>query len=143
MSVDNKIQPKNFKILIVDDFEMGRQILKSALFDLGYTNVSEAEDGLLAVESLKEAKESGPFSVIFCDWNMPNMNGLQVLQTVRKDDVYAKLPFVMVTAEADQENIVTALSAGASDYVVKPITPEILKVKLERIVGKLQARAAA
>ena len=142
MSFDGKINPKNFRILIVDDFEMGRQILKSALIDLGYTNVAEAEDGKLAVECLNEAKATNPFSMIFCDWNMPEMNGLQVLQIVRKDEVYAKHPFVMVTAEADQENIVTALSAGASDYVVKPITPEILKVKLERIVGKLQARAA-
>lgn len=134
---------KNFRILVVDDFEMGRQIMKSALHDLGFSNIEEAEDGKQAVDVLNDAAaKNNPFAMVFCDWNMPELNGLQVLQIVRKDAVYSKIPFVMVTAESDQESIVMALSSGATDYIVKPITHEVLKIKIERMVGKMQAAPA-
>lgn len=135
---------KNFRILVVDDFEMGRQIMKSALIDLGFTNIEEAEDGKQAVAALNAAAEQkNPYSMVFCDWNMPELNGLQVLQIVRKDPVYSKIPFVMVTAESDQESIVMALSSGATDYIVKPITHDVLKIKVERMAAKVPAARSA
>lgn len=134
---------KNPRILLVDDFEIVRMMLKSALSDLGYSNVEEAEDGKIALRMLKEAHASGrPFNLVFCDWNMPEVSGIEVLETCRMTPEFVSLPIIMVTAEADQENVVRAVRAGATDYVVKPIAPDVLERKVNKIIAKIAGRAA-
>lgn len=126
------------KILIVDDFEMVRTMLRNGLKDLGYTNYSESENGKDAWHKLEEAHHSNqPFQMIFCDWNMPEMSGLELLEKCRADEKYKNVPFIMVTAEAEQDYIVSALRSGATDYVIKPFSPEMLEKKLNRALTKL------
>ena len=127
---------QNLNILVVDDFSTMRRIIKNLLHDLGYASVAEADDGNTALPLLK----SGNFDFLITDWNMPGMGGLELLKLVRADSRLAKLPVLLLTAEAKREQIVEAVQAGVSGYVVKPFTAEILKQKLEKI---LQTRAAA
>lgn len=132
------------KILIVDDFEMFRNLLKNALTDMGYTNIVEAENGFDALSKIAEAKiKRDPFAIVFCDWNMPEVSGLQVLESCRKQGEAIDLPFVMVTAESDQTQVVRAIKAGATDYIVKPISEANLKLKIERIFKSQKLKAAA
>jgi two-component system, chemotaxis family, chemotaxis protein CheY len=132
------------RILIVDDFEIVRIMLRNALANLGHTVVDEAEDGKIALQKIQAAEfEGNPYTMVFCDWNMPNMTGIEVLETVRKNPVYAKLPIIMVTAEAEQKQVVQALRSGATDYIVKPIAPEILEKKVTKILSKLASGNAA
>lgn len=134
---------KNPKILLVDDFEIVRLMLKNALGDLGFTDIEEAEDGRVAMTKLVEAHMAGkPFALVFCDWNMPEMTGIEVLEACRTTPEFAALPIVMVTAEAEQESVVRAIRAGATDYVVKPIAPDVLERKVNKILSKLAGRAA-
>src|SRR3546814_14350114 len=100
-------------MLVVDDFPAMRRIIKNLLKDLGYENVDEAEDGAIALEKLR----NGNFEFVVSDWNMPNVDGLAMLQQIRADAQLAKLPVLMVTAEAKKENIIAAAQAGASGYV--------------------------
>ena len=138
------VNHKNLKILLVDDFEMVRLMLRNALGDLGYTNVEEAEDGKQAMVKLVEANSAGePYAFMFCDWNMPEMSGIDVIQACRKTREFANLPIVMVTAEAEQASVVQALKAGATDYVVKPIAPDVLERKVNKILNKLAFKASA
>lgn len=131
------------KILVVDDFEMVRIMLKNALNDLGFHRIDEAEHGKIAMEMLTEAHAVGhPYSIIFCDWTMPEMTGIEVLETCRKSEKFNLLPFVMVTAESEQESVVRAIKAGATDYLVKPISPELLEKKVHKILSKLSSIAA-
>ena len=123
---------KNMKILIVDDFATMRKVIRNILKQLGYENIVEAEDGVLALRALKSQK----IDFIICDWNMPNMTGLELLKAVRADDDLASSPFLMVTAEALQENVVAAVKAGVSNYIVKPFTAEILNEKIGKILEK-------
>ena len=124
------------KYLVVDDFSTMRRIVKNLLQELGYQNVQEADDGKTAWPML----QSGGFDFVITDWNMPLMPGLDLLKAIRADEKLKGLPVLMVTAEAKREQIVEAVQAGVSGYVVKPFTAEILKQKLDKI---LQARAAA
>ncbi|WP_323017873.1 chemotaxis response regulator CheY [Castellaniella sp.] len=124
---------KTLKILVVDDFPTMRRIIKNLLKDLGYENVDEAEDGAQGLEKLR----NGGFEFVVSDWNMPNMDGLTMLQNVRADPNLANLPVLMVTAEAKKENIIAAAQAGASGYVVKPFTAATLEEKLNKIFEKL------
>lgn len=124
---------KTIKILVVDDFPTMRRIIRNLLKDLGFENVDEAEDGVMALEKLR----NGNFNLVVSDWNMPNMDGLTMLQTIRKDDELAKLPVLMVTAEAKKENIIAAAQAGANGYVVKPFTAATLEEKLNKIFEQL------
>ncbi|WP_353151997.1 chemotaxis response regulator CheY [Pollutimonas bauzanensis] len=124
---------KTMKILVVDDFPTMRRIIKNLLKDLGFENVDEAEDGAMGLEKLR----NGNFELVVSDWNMPNMDGLVMLQHIRADPVLAKLPVLMVTAEAKKENIIAAAQAGASGYVVKPFTAATLEEKLNKIFEKL------
>lgn len=124
---------KSIKILIVDDFPTMRRIIKNLLKDLGYENVDEAEDGAIALEKLR----NGNFEFVVSDWNMPNMDGLDMLKAIRADASMARLPVLMVTAEAKKENIIAAAQAGASGYVVKPFTAATLEEKLNKIFEKL------
>ena len=130
MSVD-----KNLKILIVDDFATMRKVIRNLLKQGGFENIVEAEDGAAALKVLK----SQPVDFIISDWNMPNMSGLELLKAVRADDELKALPFLMVTAEALKDNVVAAVKAGVSNYIVKPFTAEVLNEKIEKIVKSLAA----
>ncbi|MFO8044624.1 MAG: chemotaxis response regulator CheY [Halomonas sp.] len=124
---------KNMNILVVDDFPTMRRIVRSLLKELGFTNVEEAEDGQDALSKLR----AGGFQFVVSDWNMPNMDGLEMLKKIRDDDALKHLPVLMVTAEAKKENIIAAAQAGASGYVVKPFTAATLEEKLNKIFEKL------
>jgi two-component system chemotaxis response regulator CheY len=128
---------KSIKILVVDDFPTMRRIVRNLLKELEFLNVDEAEDGVAGLEKLK----GGGFGFVVSDWNMPNMDGLTMLQTIRADPALCKLPVLMVTAEAKKENIVAAAQAGANGYVVKPFTAATLEDKLTKIFEKLAKEA--
>lgn len=128
----------DMKILVVDDFSTMRRIVKNLLHDLGYPNVSEADDGNTALPLLK----SGKFDFLITDWNMPGMPGLDLLKAVRADAGLAKLPVLMVTAEARKEQIVEAAQAGVNGYIVKPFTAVTLKEKIDKILASRAAAAA-
>ncbi len=128
----------NTKFLVVDDFSTMRRIVRNLLKELGYNNVDEAEDGVVALSKLK----GGDFDFVVSDWNMPNMDGLTMLQKLRADPELKHLPVLMVTAEAKKENIIAAAQAGASGYVVKPFTAATLDEKLAKIFEKLEKAAA-
>ena len=125
---------KQMKILIVDDFSTMRRIIKKLLQDLGFHNTSEADDGQTALPMLK----SGAFDFLVTDWNMPGMDGLTLLKTVRSDAELRDLPVLMISAEAKREQIVVAAEAGVSGYVVKPCTSLTLKHKIESIFCGLE-----
>ncbi len=119
----------NMKILVVDDFPTMRRIMRNLLKELGCSNVDEAEDGSMALEKLKGDK----FDFVITDWNMPKMTGIELLKAIRADDSLKGLPVLMVTAEALQDNVVEAVQAGVSNYIVKPFTAAALKEKLDLI----------
>jgi two-component system, chemotaxis family, chemotaxis protein CheY len=119
------------KFLVVDDFSTMRRIVKNLLHDLGYPNVTEADDGKTALPML----QAGGFDVLISDWNMPGMSGLDLIKAVRADAKLAKLPVLMLTAEAKREQIIEAAQAGVNGYVIKPFTAETLKEKLDKILG--------
>lgn len=122
------------KFLVVDDFSTMRRIVRNLLKELGYTNVDEAEDGAMALSKLK----SEQFDFVISDWNMPVMDGLDMLKNIRADSALSKVPVLMVTAEAKKENIIAAAQAGANGYVVKPFTAATLDEKLSKIFEKLE-----
>ncbi|MCQ9615974.1 chemotaxis response regulator CheY [Paenalcaligenes niemegkensis] len=124
---------KNIKILVVDDFPTMRRIIRNLLKDLGYENVDEAEDGAMGLEKLR----NGSFDFVVSDWNMPNLDGLEMLKQIRADATLSTMPVLMVTAEAKKENIIAAAQAGASGYVVKPFTAATLEEKLNKIFDKM------
>ncbi len=124
---------KGMSILVVDDFPTMRRIVRSLLKELGFTNVEEAEDGQEALGKLK----GGDFEFVVSDWNMPNLDGLEMLKQIRADEAMKALPGLMVTAEAKKENIVAAAQAGANGYIVKPFTAATLEEKLNKIFEKL------
>ncbi len=123
---------KNIKFLVVDDFSTMRRIIRNLLKELEFTNVDEAEDGVVALNKLR----SGHFDFVVSDWNMPNMTGIELLRTIRADANLKHLPVLMVTAEAKKENIIEAAQAGASGYVVKPFTAATLEEKLNKVFEK-------
>lgn len=125
---------KDTKFLLVDDFSTMRRIVRNLLKELGYNNIDEAEDGVVALNKLK----SGNFEFVISDWNMPNMDGLELLQQIRANDDLNHLPFLMITAEAKKENIIAAANAGANGYIVKPFTSVTLDEKLTRIFQKYE-----
>ena len=128
-----------YRFLVVDDFPTMRRIVRNLLKELGFANVDEAEDGAAGLAKVKE----GRFDFVISDWNMPNMDGLQMLQSIRGDanPVISKMPVLMVTAEAKKENIIAAAQAGANGYVVKPFTAATLDEKLGKIFEKLEKGA--
>lgn len=123
---------KDLTVLIVDDFLTMRRIVRKILRDLDFQNIIEAEDGSAALEVLKTNK----VDLIVSDWNMPKMTGLELLKAVRGDDKTKHLPFLMVTAEAQKENIFEAVQAKVSNYIVKPFTAATLEEKLGKIIPK-------
>jgi len=124
---------KNIKILVVDDFATMRKVVRNLLKQAGYENIVEAEDGVAALRILKSQK----VDFVISDWNMPNMTGIELLKTVRADEEIGKIPFLMVTAEALQDNVITAVKAGVSNYIVKPFTAEVLNEKITKILEKM------
>ncbi len=118
------------KVLVVDDFPTMRRIVKTLLKQNGFTNFVEAEDGEDAYETLKKNPD---IEFIVSDWNMPKMTGIEFLKTVRADPKFKHLPFLMVTAEAEKDNIIEAVKSGVSNYVVKPFTGATLAEKLSKI----------
>jgi two-component system chemotaxis response regulator CheY len=126
------------RFLVVDDFSTMRRIIKNFLNDLGYANVQEADDGNTALPILK----AGNIDFLITDWNMPGMPGLDLLKAVRADPKLAKLPVLLLTAEAKREQIVEAAQAGVNGYVIKPFTAQTLKEKLDKILAARTAQAA-
>lgn len=119
------------KILIADDFAEMRMIIRSILKNIGFTNINEADGGKAVLRLLKKQK----YDLILCDWNMPDMPGVEVLRKIRSDDELKDMPFIMITAEAQKENILEALEAGVSSYIVKPFAAETVTKKINEIFG--------
>jgi len=119
----------NMRVLIVDDFSTMRRIIKNILRQLGFSNIVEADDGTAAWEILTKDQ----IDFIISDWNMPQMTGIELLRKVRASEEFGDLPFLMVTAEAQQENIIEAVQAKVSNYIVKPFTAETLGQKINKI----------
>ncbi|MCG9737556.1 chemotaxis response regulator CheY [Shewanella insulae] len=124
---------KNMKILVVDDFSTMRRIIKNLLRDLGFNNTQEADDGSTALPMLQK----GDFDFVVTDWNMPGMQGIDLLKAIRADDNLKHIPVLMVTAEAKREQIIAAAQAGVNGYVIKPFTAATLKEKLDKIFERL------
>jgi two-component system chemotaxis response regulator CheY len=125
---------KNIKILVVDDFSTMRRIIKNLLRDLGFNNTAEADDGTTALPML----QSGNFDLLITDWNMPGMQGIDLLRAVRADPKLSMMPVLMVTAEQKKEQIIEAAKAGVNGYIVKPFTAATLKEKMEKIFERMQ-----
>lgn len=121
------------KVLIVDDFSTMRRIIKNLLRDLGFTNTFEADDGSTALPMLRD----GDFEFVVTDWNMPIMQGIDLLKEIRQDPKLKHLPVLMVTAEAKREQIIEAAQAGVNGYIVKPFTAITLKEKLDKVFERL------
>ncbi|PCI30605.1 MAG: chemotaxis protein CheY [SAR324 cluster bacterium] len=122
---------KDMRILVVDDFSTMRRIVKNILRQLGFNNVAEADDGTTALAKLKTEK----IDFVVTDWNMPKMSGLELLKEIRSDDSMKDIPVLMVTAEALQENIIAAIKAGVSNYIVKPFDAATMSDKIDKIFG--------
>ena len=124
---------KEMKILVVDDFTTMRKVVRNLLKQGGYENIVEAEDGVVALRMIKAQK----IDFIISDWNMPNMTGLELLKAVRADAEVSATPFLMVTAEALQDNVIAAVKAGVNNYIVKRFTAEVLSDKIANIIEKM------
>ncbi len=127
------------KFLVVDDFATMRRIVKSVLNELGYGNVTEADDGSTALPMLRD----GEYEFLITDWNMPGMPGLELLKAVRGNPKLASMPVLMLTAEAKRDQILEAVKAGVNGYVVKPFTPDVLKKRLAKILNEAMNDAVA
>jgi len=123
---------KSMQILIVDDYNTMRRIIRNLLKQLGFDNVDEASDGADAFKKLQEKT----FHLVISDWNMEPMTGLELLKLVRADAKLKNLPFIMVTAESKPENVIAAKQAGVSNYIVKPFNAETLKGKMSSVIGE-------
>ena len=128
------------KILIVDDMLTIRKITKKTLVDMHFKHIQEASTGM---EAWQIISKSPPFDFIICDWNMPKMTGLEVLQKIRSTPELAETPFILLTAESDIAQVKTAIDAGVDDYVLKPFTADTLKARLEAVHQKILSRKAA
>ena len=124
---------KQIKVLVVDDFATMRKVIRNLLKQIGYDNILEAEDGVSALKILK----SQIIDLVISDWNMPNMTGLELLKAVRADESLKSTLFLMVTAEALQDNVIAAVKAGVNNYIVKPFTAEVLNEKIAKILEKI------
>ena len=120
-------------VLVVDDYNTMRRILRNLLSQIGFSNVEEAEDGGSGLRTLRERS----FGLVISDWNMAPMSGLEFLKEVRSDGQLKETPFIMITAESKTENVVAAKAAGVSNYIVKPFNADTLKKKIEAVLGDL------
>lgn len=126
-------QHRELRVLIVDDFAPMRELVGRSLASLGISSISMAAGGVDAVQQIKDGEQ---FDLIIADWNMPNMTGLELLQYVRSEQELKDTPFLMITAEATKQNLIDAVKAGVSQYIVKPFTPAALEEKIEAIIPK-------
>jgi two-component system chemotaxis response regulator CheY len=122
---------KGMPILIIDDYKTMLKIVRGLLNQLGFTNIDEATDGSMAWNMMQEKD----YKLLLCDWNMEPMNGLDLLKKIRADAKFAKMPFIMVTAETKAENILIAKQAGVNNYIVKPFNLATLKTKMQAVIG--------
>ena len=120
------------KILVVDDFRMMRTAIKNILKELHYSNIDEAEDGHIALRMLQKTQ----YDLVLTDWNMPVMNGLELVMAIKKDDNLSHIPVVMVSAEMKKERVIDAVKAGASGYILKPFNAATLNDNLKRVSAK-------
>jgi two-component system chemotaxis response regulator CheY len=120
------------KVLVVDDFATMRRIVRNILKQLGFTNIVEADDGTTALEIMKTDK----IDLVLCDWNMPKISGLDLLKQMKADSDLKSIPFLMITAEAQKQNIIEAVKTGVSNYIVKPFTADTIAEKLKKIFGE-------
>lgn len=123
---------RNMRILVVDDFQTMRRIIINLLKQLGFNNVTENDDGATGWDRLQTEK----IDLIISDWNMPKMTGMDFLRKVRADEKFKTIPFIMVTAEGKRENVIAAVQAGVSNYIVKPFNAATLKEKLVKVIGE-------
>lgn len=132
------------RILIVDDFETVRLFLRNALNQIGIENIEEAGDGKEALQMIEDWNKKGqPFDMIFCDWNMPEMTGIELLTKIRGTAHLKNTPFIMVTAESETSSVESALKAGTTDYITKPFTVDGLREKIESIFNRLHKAQAS
>ncbi len=120
------------KILVVDDSSTMRRIIKNTLARLGYKDILEGADGVEGWDAMNANPE---IEMLITDWNMPEMNGLELVKKVRADERFTDLPIIMVTTEGGKAEVITALKAGVNNYIVKPFTPQVLKEKLAAVMG--------
>jgi two-component system chemotaxis response regulator CheY len=131
---------KDMSILVIDDYKLARTTLISALSHLGLNEIVEASSGEEGLEILTQRKNSGhPITMVFSDWNMPNMSGLELLKELRKNDDFKKLPFIMVTVETEVSSVEKAIEAGAQDYLVKPYLLPSIEQKITAVLKKISA----
>lgn len=129
---------KELRILVVDDFETMRFLLKTSLKDLGFNRVEEASGGAEALSKLKNGlQENDPYALMLLDWQMPEVNGFDVLQECRNSGALAELPIIMITSESEHNSVLQALMAGVTDYIVKPANKAIIRDKMMKIIEKL------
>ncbi len=128
------------KILVVDDMMTMRKLVSKSLKELGFTDITEANDGIQAWEKL--SKSQPPFGMIVSDWNMPNCTGLDLLKRCRGDSVYKNVPFLLVTAEAEASQIIDAKQAGVSSYIIKPFMSQAIGEKIKLVYESLMKKAA-
>lgn len=124
------------KLLVVDDSSTMRRIIKNTLQRLGYEDIFEAENGIEAWDILDKNSDMG---VLITDWNMPEMNGLELVKKTRADSRFTDIPIIMITTEGGKVEVITAIKAGVNNYIVKPFTPQVLKEKLEVVLGVNEA----
>lgn len=126
-------EPKTARVLVADDFKLVRKMIADILHHLGYESIAEAKDGEEALNLIHTAvKDGAPYDLVFLDWNMPKASGLEILEQCRQADMLERTTMIMVTAESEQSNVIRALRAGAFDYIIKPVTREMVASKLER-----------
>ncbi len=124
----------NTKVIVVDDMKSTRKFIRAAFSTIGIKDISEADDGATAWPMIEEAaKAAAPFQLIVADWNMPKMQGIELLRRVRAHETMKAVPFILVTAEADQRNLLEAIQSGVSNYIIKPFTQELFEEKLEAV----------
>lgn len=128
---------KNLKILVVDDFPDMRRVIRNMLLQLGFSNITEADDGMTALPMLK----GGTYDLLITDWNMPGMQGIDLLRYVRADENLKLLPVLMVTSEQKEEQIDEAKSAGVNGYILKPFSVKTLEENLKSIFNNLDTQA--
>lgn len=135
--------PRSAKFLVIDDFATMRKIVEKMLSEMGYANVEEAVDGSSALIMLQKAAETDhPFDMVICDWNMPGISGLEVLRACRQNPALKDLPFIMVTCESEQSNILEAAHLGVSDYAVKPFSSKVFEAKIQKAWKKHSKKSA-
>lgn len=127
-----KLKGRAVKLLVVDDSSTMRRIIKNTLEKLGHSDVLEAEHGIEAWDLLNKNDD---IKVVITDWNMPEMNGLDLVKKIRAEKKFEDIPIIMVTTEGGKAEVITALKAGVNNYIVKPFTPQVLKEKLEDVLG--------